>query len=117
MKMAIIACLALALSVPVMAFAQSTQQQENQQDQKHMQEDANQAAQVNETGSTTMPQHHMTGMVQDNGKRLISGNTSYLVGNPHVLKNYNNQNVDVKFVFNTADNTIHIQSVKPASGQ
>ncbi len=116
MKTLITACLALALSVPVMAFAQNTQQ-ENQQDQKEMQQQANQAAQVNETGQTTDPEHHMMGMVQDNGKRLVSGNTSYLVGNPHALKNYNNQNVDVKFVFDTSRNTIHIQSVKPASGQ
>lgn len=114
MKTVLTACLALALSLPVMAFAQSTQQQEDQQDQKHMQQDANQAAQVNETGSTTMPRHHMMGMVQDNGKRLVSGDTSYLVDNPRALKNYQNQNVDVKFVFNTDQNTIHIQSVKPA---
>ncbi len=113
MKKILIALFAIALSMPVLAFAQSAQSGD-QQSEKHAQQEANQAAQTSEMGSSTMPQHTMSGMVSDNGKSLTSDNTKYMVGNPNALKNYDNQNVSVVFQFNTQSNKIHVVRVSPA---
>ena len=114
MRKIMTALFAMVLAVPMLAFAQNglTQKEQNQY-QKNTQADENQAASVAETGQTTMPQHHMTGIVSNDGKNLTSDNTMYVVNNPKELKNYDNQNVTVKFDFDTDNNTIHILSVSP----
>jgi hypothetical protein len=117
MKKILTALFAIALSLPVLAFAQSAQSSDQQQENKHLQQQQNQAAQVSENGSTTMPQHTMTGMVCDNGKSFTSNNTKYIVGNPDALKNYDNQNVSVVFQFNADRNKLHIVRVSPAGSQ
>ncbi len=111
MKKVMLAVLAMALFVPAMAFAQSSQTTD--QADRHAQQEANQAAETSEMGMNTMPQHHMTGMVSNDGKQLTSDNTVYRVNNPGALKQYSNQNVTVKFVFNTDNNSIHILSASP----
>ena len=103
------AFLAMILALPMLAFAQSGQMQNDQQN-KQMQQEASQANQINETGQTTMPKHTMTGMVSNNGKSFTSNDTTYVVNNPKSLSKYDNQNVSVQFVFNTNNNTIHIVS-------
>jgi hypothetical protein len=110
MNKLMIALLGLALAVPVMAVAQSSQSND-QQAQRHEQQEQIQAAEVNDNGSSTLPVHHMTGMVSQNGERFTSDNTEYAVANPHMLKKYNGQTVSVKFDFNTQTNQIHILSV------
>lgn len=105
----LIALLALALFVPAMAFAQSN---DHQNDQKEMQQEQNQAAGSNMAGANMQPQHMMTGTVSDHGKKLTSGNVTYPVSNPGTLKNYDNQSVKVKFLFDQ-NNTIHILKAMP----
>lgn len=115
MRKMMTALLAMALAIPMLAFAQSGQMQDQQiQDQKNSQAEQNQASAIDETGQTTMPRHTMTGMVSNEGKSLTSGNTTYVVENSKALKNYDNQNVSVNFKFNTEQNTIHVLSVTPA---
>ncbi|MGC2108466.1 MAG: hypothetical protein WA655_03050 [Candidatus Korobacteraceae bacterium] len=120
MKKLMIAVLAVGLSVPAIAFAQDTAQQPNsaQQNNKTMQQGQNQAAETDQMGMNTQPQHTMAGMVSNGGKTLTSGDTSYLVNNPKALKKYDNQSVSVKFQFNpNNNNTIHILSASPAQSQ
>lgn len=105
------ALLAIALSVPVLAAAQSSDQQDTT---KAQQTQANQAAMNDVAGMNTAPHRTMTGMVSDNGGRFTSDNVSYVVSNPDKLKNYDNQNVTVKVQFNTGKNTIKIDKVNPA---
>jgi len=114
MKKLVIALLAAVLFIPAIAFAQNSQQS---QDEKNAQQERNQAAQVDEMGGTTLPKHNMTGMVSDNGKTFTSDNKSYVVNNPKSLKNYNGQSVAVVFLFNTDDNTIRILSASPAQSR
>lgn len=116
MKKIVIAFLALALFIPVAVFAQSDAQP--QQTDKAMQQQQNQAAEADQTGATTTPQHKMSGMVSNSGKTLTSGDTSYIVNNPKALKKYDNQSVAVVFQFNpNNNNTIHIISATPAQSQ
>lgn len=103
--------LAIALSVPVLAVAQSSDQQDTT---KAQQTQANQSAMNDVAGMNTAPHRTMTGMVTDNGTRFTSDNVSYQVSNPDKLKNYDNQNVTVKVQFNTGKNTIKIDKVNPA---
>jgi uncharacterized protein YxeA len=112
MKKVMLAVLAMALFVPAMAFAQSDQNTD--QSDKHAQQQANQSAETSEMGSSTMPVHHMTGLVSSDGTQLTSDDTVYRVKNPGALKQYVNQNVTVKFQFDTDNNAIHIASVSPA---
>ena len=106
------ALLAIALSLPALAMAQSSS---NSQDSSQVkQEQANQAAMNNVDGMNTSAHKTMTGMVTDNGRRFTSDNVSYQVSNPGSLKNYDNQNVTVKVQFNTTKNTIKIDKVNPA---
>jgi glucose/arabinose dehydrogenase len=132
MRKMMTALFALALAMPMLAFAQSDQQpmqdqqsqsqtMQNQQppdqqmqDQKNSQAEQNQAASLDQTGQTTMPKHNMSGMVSEAGKSFTSDNKTYMVDNPKKLKNYDNQNVSVNFKFDTEHNTIHILSVSPA---
>lgn len=107
------ALLALALFVPAFAFAQNSSQPDTQN--KAQQQEAAESAQSQVTGTDTSPHHTMTGMVGDNGKTLNSNNTVWTVSNPNALKNYNGQNVTVKFQFNTNNNTIRVDKVM--SGQ
>ena len=107
MKTVLTLLLTAALFLPAMAFAQNG----GQQDDKAAQQEANQAASVAMTGGTTQPQYTMTGMVSDNGKTFTSGDTSYVVDNPKSLKDHDNQNVTVRFQFNTDRNTLHIISI------
>jgi len=105
------AFLGLALLLPAIAIAQESAHEQNQ---KAMQQQQNQAAETNEMGATTTPQHKMTGMVSNDGKTLTSGNTSYVVNNPKSLKKYDNQNVSVVYQFNpNNNNTIHVVSATP----
>lgn len=124
MRKLMIALFAMALAMPMLAFAQSDQQgqtMQNQQvpadqqmqNQKNSQAAQNQAASIDQTGQTTMPKHNMTGMVGDGGKSFTSDNKTYVVQNPKKLKNYDNQTVSVEFKFDTEKNQIHIQSVSP----
>jgi hypothetical protein len=56
----------------------------------------------------------MTGMVNDNGRTFTTtDNTTWHVSNPHALKNYNGQNVTVKYQLNTEKNTIKVDKVTP----
>ena len=118
MKRIMMALLAMILALPLLAFAQSDQMQNDQQGQmqndKQTQQQANQAAGVDQTGQAPMAKHTMMGMVSSDGKGFTSNNTTYVVNNPKSLKNYENQNVSVKFQFNSNNNTIHIISVNPA---
>jgi len=111
----ITALLALALSSAAIAFAQdNSQQQNNPNNNSQMeQQSANQSAENQVNGMNTSPHHTMTGMVGDNGKTFTSNNTTWKVSNPHALKNYDGQNVTVKYQFNTDRNTIKINKVEP----
>src|SRR5579863_3225963 len=100
------ALLALALFVPAIAFAQDSKQGDTQSQAK--QQEASQSNQEQVQGVDTAPHHEMTGMVGDNGKTFTSDNTVWHVSNPNALKNYNGQNVTVKFQFNTENNTIKV---------
>lgn len=110
MNKLMVALLGMALAVPVMAVAQSSQSSD-QQAQRHEQQEQNQATAVNDNGTSTRPDHHMTGKVIDNGRRFSSDNTDYLVANPNKLKKYDGQTVGVKFQFDTSTNQIRILSV------
>jgi len=111
MKKVITVLLGVALYIPAIAFAQSSAQQND----KAKEQQQNQAAEMNENGSTTTPQHKMTGMVSNGGHMFTNGDTSYTVNNPNSLKQYENQTVAVVFQFNpNNNNTIHIISVTPA---
>ena len=105
--------IALALFAPAMAFAQNSNQPDTSK--QAQQQESNQAAMDQVEGTNTSPVHEMKGMVGDNGKTFTSHNTVWHVSNPHALKNYDNQNVTVKFQFNSSDNTIKINKVE--SGQ
>jgi len=107
------ALLGLALFWPAMMFAQNNSKSDTAQQAQR--QEANQAAQDQVDGVDTSPHHTMTGMVGDNGNTLTSDNTTWHVSNPGALKNYNNQNVTVKFQFNTDNNTIKVDKVM--SGQ
>jgi hypothetical protein len=104
------AVLAVALSIPAIAFAQNS----GQQDDKNLQEEQNQAAMANMTGGDDQIKHTMSGMVSNNGTTFTSGDTSYVVNNPKSLQAYDNQSVGVSFQFNSDNNTIHIISVSPS---
>ncbi len=108
------ALLAIALSIPALAFAQS---QNNDQTNKHLQQEDNQAAADSVNGSNTMPHHMMTGMVSDSGKKFTSNNVEYQVANPGKLKNYDNQNVTIKFQFDSETNQLHVDSVTQGQSQ
>ena len=111
MKKVMMILLGLALYIPVTAFAQSS----SQENTKAMQQEQNQAAQINVDGSTTEPQHNMTGMVSNNGHRFVNGNVSYKVNNPKSLDKYENQTVSIVYQFNpNNNNTIHIIKVMPS---
>jgi hypothetical protein len=108
MKKLIPALLALALSIPVLAFAQaSTQEDKNTQAQQ------NQAAQVDSMGGTTLPSHTMTGTVSNAGSNFTSGDKTYMVSNPKSLKNYSDQSVTVVFKYDADNNKIRIVKVNP----
>jgi len=111
MKKLITLFLGIVLFIPAMTFAQNSQQQ---QDDKNVQQEQNESAQTAVTGGGTQPRHTMSGMVSDAGNALTSGDTSYVVDNPKVLMDHDNQTVSVEFVFDTDTNTIHIISVSPA---
>ena len=119
MQKMLTALLAMVLAVPMLMFAQSDQQTQNEQqnNNKQMQQQQNQAAGIDQNGTSTLPKHTMTGMVGNNGKSFTSGSTTYKVNNPKALKNYDNQNVSVRFQFNTDNNTIHVISASPAQSQ
>ena len=106
------ALLALALFVPAIALAQDNGQQND--NSRLQQQEANQSAQDSMEGGNTSPHHMMTGMVSDDGRTFTSNNTTWHVSNPGALKNYNNQNVKVKFQFNSEKNTIKINKVESA---
>ncbi len=107
------ALLAIALSVPAVAFAQSSSPQDNSQ-QQVQQEQANQAAANHTNGMNTSPHQMLTGTVSNGGKTFTSSDTAYQVSNPDSLKNYDGQTVSVKFQFNSENNTIRINKVQPA---
>ena len=112
MKKAMTALLAIALCAPALAFAQDMSQQ---QDSTKAQKDAaNQAATNDVNGTSTVPHHMMTGMVSNGGKTFTSDNTAYQVSNSDKLKNYDGQNVSIKYQNNTENNTIKVQKVQPA---
>ncbi|HLI64466.1 MAG TPA: hypothetical protein VKV05_13800 [Terriglobales bacterium] len=111
MKKVTTVLLAIALSIPVLAFAQNT----NQENKRLQQEEDNQAADVNMMGRGMRTPHQMTGVVSNDGKNLTVGNTTYVVDNPTKLKSYDGRTVSVRFDFHTSDNTLHILSV--SSGQ
>lgn len=119
MRKLMTALFAMVLAAPMLAFAQSSQSQDqpaNQQmqDQKNTQAQENQAASIDETGQTTMPRHNMTGMVSNGGQSFTSDNKTYVVENPKKLKSYDSQNVSIELKFDTERNTIHVLSVTPA---
>ena len=112
-----IALLAIALSVPALAFAQSSQDQQATPDQVQRQQ-ANQAAMNQVDGMNTSAHQTMTGMVSSDGKQFTSNNTTYQISNPGALKNYENQNVTIKFQMKTGSNMLKIDKVMPSqSGQ
>jgi outer membrane lipoprotein-sorting protein len=107
------ALLAVALSLPVIAWAQNNNQQPANNSQAQQQE-ANELSGTAMTGVDTSPHHTMTGMVGDNGKTFTSNNTVWQVSNPKTLKNYANQQVTVRYQFNTTNNTLRIDKVESA---
>lgn len=109
MKTVMTGFLAIGLFIPALTFAQSGQMQ----DDKNTQAQQNQSAQADQMGGTTQPKQTMTGMVSDSGKTFTSGTTTYTVSNPNSLKNYDNQTVSVRFLFNTGNNTIRVVKVNP----
>ncbi|HZP24806.1 MAG TPA: hypothetical protein VFB04_15260 [Terriglobales bacterium] len=112
----ITALLALALSSAAVAFAQDNTQQQNPNNNSKMeQQSANQSAENQVNGMNTSPHHTMTGMVGDDGRTFSSNNTTWKVSNPNALKNYNGQNVTVRYQFNSDRNTIKVNKVE--SGQ
>jgi uncharacterized lipoprotein NlpE involved in copper resistance len=108
MKKMTMALLAIALSVPAMAFAQNSTQED-----KNTQQQQNQAAEQSQMGSSTLPAKTMSGTVSQDGKSFTSGDKTYMVNNPKSLKAYDNQMVSVKFQYNTDSNTIHILKILP----
>ena len=107
------ALLAIALSLPALAFAQTSNSQQETPD-KVQQQQANQSAMNDVQGMNTAPHHEMTGMVNEDGTRFTSNDVSYMVANPHALKNYVNQTVTVKFQNDTENNKIKIDKVNPS---
>jgi len=107
--------LALALCVPAIGLAQGQNNGQQSSNSQMQQQSANQAAQNQVDGMNTSPHHTMSGMVSDGGKKFTSNNTTWEVSNPHALKNYNGQNVTVKYQLNSERNTIKIDKVM--SGQ
>ena len=112
MRKLMTALFAMALAIPMLAFAQDAQQQ--MQDQKNSQAAANQASSIDQTGQTTMPRHNMTGMVSNGGNSFTSDNKTYVVENPKKLKSFDNQNVSIQLKFDTEKNTIRVLSVAPS---
>jgi hypothetical protein len=108
MNKLMVALLGMALTIPAVAFAQSSQSTDQQ---KNMQEQENSASQINQTGTGTLAVQHMSGMVSEMGKRFTSSDTAYLVANPKLLQKYDGQNVSVKFQFDPERNQIHVLSV------
>ncbi len=104
--------LALALFVPAIAIAQDKSQPDTASQAQR--QEANQAAADNVNGVDTSPHHTMTGMVSEGGTMFTSNNTTWHVSNPSALKSYDNQNVTVKFQFNTDNNTIKVNKVTSA---
>ena len=116
MKTNVMAVLLAAVFCTAAASAQSSQSSNtDQQAQKHEQQEQNQAAAANMTGGSMQNQHHMTGKVMDDGKRFLSDNTSYLIGNPKALQKYNNQMVSIEFRYQTSSNQLHVTKVSPAA--
>ncbi len=113
MKKLMTALIAIALSIPVITLAQNTDQQNSNQ----AQQEQNQAAETSQMGTSTLPQHSMSGIVGDDGKTLTSGDTKYKVSNPHTLKKYEKQTVSVVYQFDTDKNAIHIVSVTPSGSR
>jgi len=109
---ALLALVALTLFVPAVALAQNSDQSDTKA--QAQQQEANQSAMDQVDGLNTSPHHEMTGVVSDNGKKFTSNNTVWRVSNPGALQNYDNQNVTVKFQFNTSNNTIKVDKVTPA---
>lgn len=108
------ALLALAMSVPAVAVAQmqdNSAQSGMQDSAKAAQQQANQAAEENENGSSTQPIHKMMGMVSNNGMTFTSDNTAYQVSNPDKLKGYDNQTVTVEYQYSPDRNKIKIHKV------
>ena len=106
MRKLMTALFAMVLAAPMLAFAQSSQSQDqpaNQQmqDQKNTQAQENQAASIDATGQTTMPRHNMIGMVSNGGQSFTSDNKTYVVENPKKLKRYDSQNVSIELKFDT----------------
>lgn len=114
MKKMMLALLAMTLSIPAIAFAQNSTQDQQDQAQRQTQAQQNQAAQVSQEGMTTMPRQAMSGVVSNNGKTLTSDNKSYQVSNANSLRRYDGQTVSVQYVMNTEKNTIRILSVSPS---
>ena len=100
-----ISVLAAALSMSVIAWGQS--QNDNQ---------SRQAGQ-NQTQSQNTNQgqaQHMSGTVSRDGKTVTSNNQTYTVGNPDALQNYAGQPVALVVHVDPDSNVIHILTVTPA---
>jgi hypothetical protein len=98
----------VALSLSIMANAQSSPQQSgNQVDQA---KPDNQSTQMN-SGS----QQKMSGKVSHDGKTVVNDNDnkSYNVNNPGALRDYEDQHVGLIVQVDPDDNAIHIISVAP----
>lgn len=120
MKKMMLALLAFALSIPAIAFAQSsTQDQQTQQNQAQQEQQAqqNQAAERNEVGTDTFPKHTMSGTVSNSGRTFTADNKSYQISNPKTLKGYDGQTVTVQYVIDPDRNTLKVLSVSPSGSQ
>jgi type II secretory pathway pseudopilin PulG len=120
MKKIMLALLVFALSIPAIAFAQSsTQDQQTQQNQAQQESQAqqNQAAARNEVGTDTFPKHTMSGMVSNDGRTLTSDNKSFQISNPNSLKGHDGQTVTVQYVIDPDRNTLKVLSVSPSQPQ
>jgi Tfp pilus assembly protein PilV len=117
MKKMMLALLAFALSIPAIAFAQSsTQDQQTQQNQAQQatQAEQNQAAERNAVGTDTFPKHTMSGTVSNDGKNFTSDNKTFQISNPNSLKGYEGQTVTVQYVIDPDRNTLKVLSVSPS---
>ena len=98
----------VALSLSIMANAQSSPQQSGNQ--------VDQATPDNQSTQTTSGStQKISAKVSHNGKKVVSDkeNKSYNVQNPAALKDYEDQDVALVVQIDPDSNTIHIISVAP----
>lgn len=108
MKSLVLGVAVLALSLPIVAVAQDTTNQNNNQPNQSQPNDAN-AKQANAQNDK-----NMSGKVSSNGKTFTSDADSkkYQVNNPDALKDYEDQHVAVIVAVDPDTGDLHIIHVE-----